>query len=257
MGELPVFVHRFFINGLECEGYGFSILNCSPFELPVNGTRKIDVAFTPDFTLTKIQRTLTIDTSLGIDVNYTLITTLPPFFLSACSSVLMRPAWEPLLYYSAVSFMVFLLFCVLAAAFFESDRILKCTMSNLTREKPAISLDLRQIGTNVLKEFNHNTTTTTTTKKTTNYNNVEHVDKGKQQKDTVNTVSSHLSSNGVSEEKNFSNVQKDDKSDIRIKNDEVSTIIKDKDSSLTAITNIVQLNNSIASAKHKKKFNKK
>lgn len=153
VGDLPIFVHGFRINGLDCEGYGFSVLNCEPFLLAANGTKKIDVAFTPDFTLSKIQRTLTVETSSGIEANYTLVTTLPPFFLSACSSVLTRPAWEPLLYYSAVSFMVFLLFCVLAAAFFESDRILKCALMTMARDRNAAPLDLRQIGTGVAKEF--------------------------------------------------------------------------------------------------------
>ncbi|XP_069697669.1 transmembrane protein 131 isoform X2 [Periplaneta americana] len=136
-GDLPIHVTGFNINGLSCEGYGFRILNCVPFHLPPNGTRKIDIAFTPDFTLARIQRTLSIDTSLGIPVNYTLITTLPPYFLASCSSVLGRPSWEPLLYYSAISFMAFLLFCVLAAAFLESDRILKCALMAMARDRAA------------------------------------------------------------------------------------------------------------------------
>lgn len=138
-GDLPIYVTGFNINGLPCEGYGFRILNCGAFHLPPHGTHKIDIEFTPDFTLARIQRTLTIDTSLGIPVNYTLITTLPPYFLASCSSVLGRPSWEPLLYYSAVSFMAFLLFCVLAAAFLESDRILKCALITMTRERAAVA----------------------------------------------------------------------------------------------------------------------
>ncbi|KAJ9592481.1 hypothetical protein L9F63_015897, partial [Diploptera punctata] len=136
-GELPIHITAFNINGLPCEGYGFRILNCAPFHLLPNGTRKIDIAFTPDFTLARIQRTLVIETSLGIPVNYTLITTLPPYFLQTCSSVLGRPSWEPLLYYSAISFMAFLLFCVLAAAFLESDRILKCALMAMARDRAA------------------------------------------------------------------------------------------------------------------------
>ncbi|XP_066999356.2 transmembrane protein 131 [Anabrus simplex] len=134
-GELPLYVGGFYVNGLPCEGYGFRILNCVSFQLPPNGTRKIDIAFTPDFTLARIQRTLTIDTSLGFGVNYSVIATLPPFLLASCSIVLGRPSWEPLLYYSAVSFMIFLLFCVLAAAFLESDRILKCAFLAMAKDK--------------------------------------------------------------------------------------------------------------------------
>lgn len=55
--------------------------------------------------------------------------------MATCSSILGRPSWEPLLYYSALSFMIFLLFCVLAAAFLESDRILKCAFTAMAKEK--------------------------------------------------------------------------------------------------------------------------
>lgn len=243
VGELPVFVHKFYINGLECEGYGYSVLNCASFELPINGTKKIDVAFTPDFTLTKVQRTLTIDTSLGIDVNYTLVTTLPPFFLSACSSVLSRPTWEPLLYYSAVSFMVFLLFCVLAAAFFESDRILKCALMTLARDRTTIPLDLRQIGINVIKEFNQSSS-----KKLDN--NAEHMEKGKHKDGASN---SNIWSSA--DDKHFSHMQSEETSEIQGKSEESTLFGKDKDScTLPSITGIVQLNNF---PKKKKKLSKK
>jgi hypothetical protein len=135
IGDLPIYVSGFKIDGLPCEGYGFRICNCGAFHLPPNGTRKIEIAFTPDFTLARIQRTLSIDTSLGTPVNYTFIITVPPYFLASCSSVLGRPGWEPLLYYSAVSFMAFLLYCVLAAAFLESDRILRCALIAMTRDR--------------------------------------------------------------------------------------------------------------------------
>lgn len=134
-GDLSIYVSGFSINGLPCEGYGFRVLNCVPFQLPPNGTKKIDIAFTPDFTLARIQRSLSIETSLGISVNYSLITTLPPYFLASCSSVLGRPSWEPVLYYSAITFMTFILFCVLAAAFLESDRILKCAFVAVAKDK--------------------------------------------------------------------------------------------------------------------------
>jgi len=146
-------VHGFYISGLECEGYGFSVLNCAPFYLAPNATRKIDIAFTPDFTLSRVTRTLRLATTVGRDVNYTMVTTLPPNFLASCAAVLARPSWEPLLYYSSVSFMLFLLFCVMAAAFFESDRILKCALLTLTRDRTGIAFDLRQIGASAIKEL--------------------------------------------------------------------------------------------------------
>lgn len=151
-GDIPVMVHAFYINGFLCEGYGFKVLNCAPFELAPNATRKIDIAFTPDFTLSKIQRTLILHTSLNLPVNYTLITTVPPYFLAPCASVLARPSWEPLLYYACVSLMLFLLFIVVSICFIESDRILK-TSIQIRDDVSTQPLDLRLIGTQTRNEI--------------------------------------------------------------------------------------------------------
>lgn len=40
-GALPISVHGFQISGLPCEGYGFRVLNCEPFYLAPNATRKV------------------------------------------------------------------------------------------------------------------------------------------------------------------------------------------------------------------------
>ncbi len=43
-GQLPLYVHGFSINGLECEGYGFRVLDCAGFHMLPNDTKKIDIA---------------------------------------------------------------------------------------------------------------------------------------------------------------------------------------------------------------------
>jgi hypothetical protein len=53
------------IDGDGCEGYGFRILNCHPFLLQPNQTHSIDIAFTPDFTLSKVRATLMLTDSSG------------------------------------------------------------------------------------------------------------------------------------------------------------------------------------------------
>lgn len=151
-GDVTITITSFSINGFPCEGYGFKVLNCIPFELPPNSTRKIDIAFTPDFTLSKIQRVLILETSLNIPVNYTLVTTLPPYFLAPCSSVLARPTWEPLLYYACVSLMTFLLFIIISVCFIESDRILRTTLV-LREDIITQPLDLRLIGSQTRTEI--------------------------------------------------------------------------------------------------------
>lgn len=43
-GQLAIFVSSLSINGKECEGYGFKILNCKSFILNPNSSRKIEIA---------------------------------------------------------------------------------------------------------------------------------------------------------------------------------------------------------------------
>ncbi|XP_015599442.1 transmembrane protein 131 isoform X2 [Cephus cinctus] len=152
-GELSIDIHGFYISGLRCEGYGFKVLNCSPFKLNPNATRKIDIAFTPDFTLSRIERELLILTSLGDvseDVNengvarLTLLTTVPSHFLESCAGVLVRPSWERAIHWAAITLAAILLTCILAVSFLEADRILRGTLANLARASPVQPpLDLR------------------------------------------------------------------------------------------------------------------
>lgn len=82
--------------------------------------------------MSRIRRMLTILTSLGLAANYTLQATVPPHLLSLCSAALPRPHWEPVLYYSIICVMSFLLICICVAAYFEGDRII---MADIIRRK--------------------------------------------------------------------------------------------------------------------------
>ena len=42
-GQLAVFISSLSINGYECEGYGFKIMNCKSFVLKPNTSRKIEI----------------------------------------------------------------------------------------------------------------------------------------------------------------------------------------------------------------------
>ena len=79
--------------------------------------------FTPDFTMSRMRRTLSVLTSLGPAINFTLQATIPGHMLTKCAAALPRPPWEPILYYSTICIMAFLLFCILVASYFEADRI--------------------------------------------------------------------------------------------------------------------------------------
>ena len=44
VGQLPLHILSMNINGYECDGYGFRILNCEPFTLQPNDSQRIDIA---------------------------------------------------------------------------------------------------------------------------------------------------------------------------------------------------------------------
>ena len=162
-GEVSIWVTGFEIDGKQCEGYGFKVLDCEPFLLAANDSKKINIAFTPDFTLSRVTRTLTLKTSLGDqpgqgDVKYFLAATVPPQLLALCSKALPRPYWEKMIYYGTLSLLSAGFCCVMIAAFFEADRILKfCfllaspTQQNFMAEncKP---FDLKEIARNAVLE---------------------------------------------------------------------------------------------------------
>nr|XP_022906700.1 transmembrane protein 131 [Onthophagus taurus] len=153
-GDIVVFINNFLINGLSCEGYGFKVLNCEPFALKPNSTKKIDIEFTPDFTLLKITRQLTLETSLNQNVNYTLVATVPQIYLNLCPKIVPRPSWEVYIYNSSILSMIAMLICVCVAALIESERILKSALNVISRHNPNQgTLDLRLIGAQTKAEI--------------------------------------------------------------------------------------------------------
>ena len=127
LGNFPITIMEFDINGSPCEGYGFRVLQCEPMTILPNQSRAMEVAFTPDFTQTHVHRTLRLHSTVNghETLNFTLMATLPTHMLILCAAVLPRPSWEIFLYYSALGVSIFLLVCVVAAATLEADRILK------------------------------------------------------------------------------------------------------------------------------------
>lgn len=147
-GEVPIMVEKFIINDNECEGYGFRILDCSSFELKANSSRKVDIAFTPDFTMTRISQPLLIKTNLSSEVNYTLLATVPASSLELCSKAVQRPFWEGHLKKMSVGVLIVAFVFVLIAACIDSDKVLKDHVQNISKDKGPMQppLDLRNIG---------------------------------------------------------------------------------------------------------------
>merc|ERR1711892_305396 len=160
-GQVSLWVTGFDIDGKPCEGFGFKVLDCEPFLLAANDSKKINIAFTPDFTLSRVTRTLTLKTSLGLkpgqgNVKYSLAATVPSHLLSICSQALPRPNWEWFLYYGIIGLLIVSLGCVVIAAYFEADRILKfCflltspTQHNFVPENAKL-LDLKEVARSVV-----------------------------------------------------------------------------------------------------------
>ena len=128
-GLTPIWFAGFEVEGVPCEGYGFKVLNCEGFNLEPSATKDIDIAFSPDFTLSRVSRQLTLRTSInggmtshetggfqsrGL-VNYTLVATLPSHMLAVCGSILPSPGWEGYLFYSINIFMCLALVVVLVS----------------------------------------------------------------------------------------------------------------------------------------------
>ncbi|XP_054721293.1 transmembrane protein 131-like [Uloborus diversus] len=126
-GALPIYIKGFDINGKSCTGYGFRVFNCQGFELKPNASRKIDIAYTPDFSSTNVQRILNIRTSQGPqgqNLQYTLIATIPKHLLTLCSEALPRPSWEQYLYFAFLTLSTIMIIAVMICAYLDSKRIL-------------------------------------------------------------------------------------------------------------------------------------
>lgn len=129
------------------------MLDCAPFKLSPNATKKIEIAFTPDFTLSRVERKLLVMTNMGPDagenvengvVILNLLATLPTHSLNLCASVLARPPWEGVVQKAAFILSSVLVLCVAVVSFFEADRILREGLANYSKENPVQPpLDLR------------------------------------------------------------------------------------------------------------------
>ena len=106
-------------------------MQCEGFTLPANASRKIEIAFTPDFTLTKVQQQLEIVTDVGSQrLVYPLQAFIPASLLTACTASLPRPSWEPLIYYTVLSVLIIMLGATLLIAMMDADLLIKESVNN-------------------------------------------------------------------------------------------------------------------------------
>ncbi|CAG7716425.1 unnamed protein product [Allacma fusca] len=120
-----------------CEGYGFRILNCHPFTLLPNQTHSIDIAFTPDFTMARIVRSLRLTDSAGGQFNYSLVAMVPSGMLSICAAIISRPTWEPVLKYLLAAGIVVGIIAAALMAYFEAGSVVSSAVVATVRVIPA------------------------------------------------------------------------------------------------------------------------
>uniref|UniRef100_A0A915KZA5 Transmembrane protein 131-like conserved domain-containing protein n=1 Tax=Romanomermis culicivorax TaxID=13658 RepID=A0A915KZA5_ROMCU len=157
-GELPFTVTNMTINGVNCVNRGFRILNCFQFTLKPNESYELDVAFTPDFTLSWYDATLHVYLSgMHLPMIFYLGATVPREWLSKCQAALPRPYWESLLYYTTVIALAFSFICLIAMAYLEGDRIIICCLRRHFEEQ--ICAMKRQNVFNLGHQQNSNSTT--------------------------------------------------------------------------------------------------
>ncbi|CAG0879470.1 unnamed protein product, partial [Darwinula stevensoni] len=145
-GDIPVHIHGWRIGGYPCEGYGFRVVQCSGFHLSPNESRSIEIVFSPDFTLSRVQQTLTILSSLDPNGEagrhrYQLLATVAPGMLLECAATIPRPPWETLLYYTMAAALGFFFSCTLVAGYLEADGILRNTFVNVATIAPTPSVE--------------------------------------------------------------------------------------------------------------------
>nr|XP_029708989.1 LOW QUALITY PROTEIN: transmembrane protein 131 homolog [Aedes albopictus] len=146
-GEIDIKVAGIRVEDILCEGYGFKVLDCAPFVLEPNSSKKIEIAFSPDFTLARVTRTLIFDTDTNFPVNFTLLGTVPAHGLESCSSSLIRPKFESILRIILICVLSLALVGTLMAAFLDANKVIKDHFFSQSRDRGPIQppLDLRQI----------------------------------------------------------------------------------------------------------------
>lgn len=123
-GEIPIWIESFQIGNQMCSGYGFRIVDCESFALKANETRKIEIVYTPDYTMNRIIVPLKILTNLSYDVEYTMVAQLPPGTIDQCSILIGRPEWEERIRSAAIVVLATTFVFVLIAAHIDYDNIL-------------------------------------------------------------------------------------------------------------------------------------
>ncbi|XP_069413397.1 transmembrane protein 131-like isoform X3 [Ovis canadensis] len=155
IGPLPITVTSLKINGYNCQGYGFEVLDCHQFSLGPNMSRDISIVFTPDFTSSWVIRELTLVTAAGLEFRFTLNVTLPHHLLPLCADVVPGPSWEESFWRLTVFFVSLSLLGVILIAFQQAQYILMEFMKTRQRQNASSSSQQSASPVDVISPHSH------------------------------------------------------------------------------------------------------
>uniref|UniRef100_A0ABD2W8B9 Transmembrane protein 131-like N-terminal domain-containing protein n=1 Tax=Trichogramma kaykai TaxID=54128 RepID=A0ABD2W8B9_9HYME len=155
-GQLPIEVSGFAVNGIDCGGYGFHVIDCKHFRLEPNTSRRIDITYTSDLSLAYVERELQLRTSLAPDeaglVRVPMLASLPSNRVEACSQKIPRPTWEPTMNLLGTILCFITIGGAMTFGTMEADRRLREALNAIAHPGPLQpTLDLRLIGANADK----------------------------------------------------------------------------------------------------------
>ncbi|XP_028968413.1 transmembrane protein 131 [Galendromus occidentalis] len=131
VGHLPIRIRKVLINNQPCVGYGFRVRECdvddSGFTIKPNASHRIEMSFTPDFTVSRVEVTLTLVLEEST-LDFNLVVTLPKSSVSACANQQVRPVWEGIFYALCLVGSLLMVSCTVGFAFLESNRVLQETL---------------------------------------------------------------------------------------------------------------------------------
>ncbi|KAF3818573.1 hypothetical protein GH733_011990 [Mirounga leonina] len=155
IGPLPITVTSLKINGYNCQGYGFEVLDCHQFSLAPNTSRDISIVFTPDFTSSWVIRELTLVTAADLEFRFTLNVTLPHHLLPLCADVVPGPSWEESFWRLTVFFVSLSLLGVILIAFQQAQYILMEFMKTRQRQNASSSSQQNNNPMDVISSHSH------------------------------------------------------------------------------------------------------
>ncbi|CAK9297619.1 unnamed protein product [Gordionus sp. m RMFG-2023] len=138
--QLSIFVKPNHVSvSSDCNRFGFRVHDCQAMEglvVQPNQSKRIDVSFTPDFSVSKISTSFLIlttddsqnspDSTLNeANLMFTLTGSIAVTLAKACSHNIVRPQWEVVLYYCTWVSMAILLIFVVVVTWVEADRLCK------------------------------------------------------------------------------------------------------------------------------------